>query len=102
VQKAAWSDPRDGGHWVLQRLKSCVRAHSEGAVLIGEADVDHGRYEDFLGEGRQLDGLFDFFMNNHLFLALARERGAPLAACCASGTRRRAGPCSSGSATTTS
>jgi maltose alpha-D-glucosyltransferase/alpha-amylase len=79
VEKAAWSDPREGGHWVLRRLKQFVADHSSDAVLVGETDVEPSRYEDFMGDGHELDGLLDFFMNNHLFLALAREESGPLA-----------------------
>jgi hypothetical protein len=48
------------------------------AVLIGEADVEVHQLGDFFGEGDQLHMLYNFFLNNYLFLALAQGRAAPI------------------------
>ncbi|SFC35956.1 maltose alpha-D-glucosyltransferase/ alpha-amylase [Parapedobacter composti] len=62
---------------LLEVWRSAVLKHNEHAVLIGEADVEPEEYRDFLNRG-QLTGLFNFYINNYTFLALATEKGTPL------------------------
>lgn len=77
VEKAAWADPTDDGFWALERLHDGTRRCGPDIVLVGEADVKPEQYDEMLGE-RRCDGLFDFFVNNHLFLALATGDADPL------------------------
>jgi maltose alpha-D-glucosyltransferase/alpha-amylase len=77
VEKAAWTDDTDDGHWVLERLHDAASRCGDDIAIVGEADIEPERYDTFLGPGR-CDGLFDFYMNNHLFLALATGDAQPL------------------------
>lgn len=67
------SDP----YKLLNVWRQTVAAHDEAAILIGEADVDPKTYSTYLEEGR-LAALFNFYINNYTFLALAKEEAAPL------------------------
>lgn len=66
-------DPHD----LLEEWRRAVLAHEERAILLGEADVEPENYPEFLHSGR-LSALFNFYLNNYTFLALATQRADPL------------------------
>lgn len=78
VERAKAADPRDDGLWLLEEMRELALAHHPDAVLMGEVDVDAQLYDDYLGEDSRLNMVLDFWLNNHLFLALAREDAEPL------------------------
>ncbi|GAB3045957.1 alpha-amylase family protein [Sediminivirga luteola] len=61
----------------LQRRSSTSRS----AIMLGEVNLPHEEQATFFGgrEGDQLTMQFDFYTNQKLFLALARQEAAPLA-----------------------
>jgi maltose alpha-D-glucosyltransferase/alpha-amylase len=74
VERACLADPRDQGLWLLEEMRRAVVAEGcRAPVLIGEADVKADQYHTYLSNDRRLSHLLDFHLNNHLFLALARE-----------------------------
>ena len=65
-------------HGILRRFRQFVDERGSEVVLLGEADVEPERLADFFGDGDELTMLFNFVLNNYLFLAFAREDGEPL------------------------
>lgn len=78
VVEAAEAEGRDDGFWILEELRETVRAHRPDGVLIAEADVDRDGYRDYFGDGNRFTMALNFWLNNHLFLALARGEAEPL------------------------
>ncbi|MEU4605683.1 alpha-amylase family protein [Kribbella sp. NPDC023972] len=74
VRQAAQSDDRDEGYWFLTELA----AAADGAPLMGEVDAPPGEYRRYFGQGDRLHAVLNFWMNNLLFLAIARGDAAPL------------------------
>lgn len=74
VKQAAVTDDRDDGFWFLNELA----ADADGAPLMGEVDSPPSTYGEYFGNGDRLRGILDFWTNNLLFLALARQRAEPL------------------------
>ncbi|WP_434211795.1 alpha-amylase family glycosyl hydrolase [[Pseudomonas] boreopolis] len=72
VERACLAVPEEGGRWLLNELSRHVAGQLDEPVLIGEADVPAAEYGNYVAGGR-LSHLLDFHLNNHLFLALARE-----------------------------
>jgi maltose alpha-D-glucosyltransferase/alpha-amylase len=66
-------------HGILKDLRRYVNDRREGSVLIGEADVRPSELADYIGEGDELNMIFNFLLNNYTFLALAREQAEPIA-----------------------
>ena len=65
----------------LEEMRRFLQWRSRDAILLGEANVlprDNMRYFGDEGEGIQM--MFNFFVNQHLFYALASEDTGPLAA----------------------
>lgn len=67
-------DPHD----VFRDLREFVENQKKDAILLAEVDVEPKKYRDFFGEDDQMHMLFNFYVNNYIFLALATETAAPL------------------------
>jgi len=78
VARAKLADPREDGLWLIEDMHRFARRRQPGAVLMGEADVNVDDYKSWLAGGRRLTHLLDFYINNHLWLAMARGEAAPL------------------------
>jgi len=78
TERARVADPREDGRWLLTDLRRAVRHQRAQAVLLGEVDVDPREYAGYFADGQGLTMLLDFWVNGHLFLALARHDARPL------------------------
>jgi maltose alpha-D-glucosyltransferase/alpha-amylase len=78
IERARAADPTDGGQWLLREMREFVSLRRPEAVLLGEVDVPVEQYVDYFGGGQGMTLLLDFWLNNHLFLALARADAEPL------------------------
>lgn len=67
-------DPHD----IFRSMRHFVTSQKRDAVLLAEVDVEPEHYKDFFGQEDQFHMLFNFYMNNYLFLALARQESAPI------------------------
>ncbi len=71
-------------HDYLRTLRSFLQRRASGqgsAIMLGEVNLPHEEQLAFFGgeDGDQLTMQFDFFTNQRLFLAMARQQAAPLA-----------------------
>jgi maltose alpha-D-glucosyltransferase/alpha-amylase len=78
IERAKAADPREEGLWLLDDMHRFARQRRHGAILMGEADVEVKKYQEYFSDGDRLTHLLDFWTNNHFFLALARRRAEPL------------------------
>ncbi|HYD51534.1 MAG TPA: alpha-amylase family protein [Gemmatimonadaceae bacterium] len=63
----------------LQQLRKFLEWRTAGAILLGEANVLPKESEKYFGdEGDGIHMMFNFFVNQHLFFALASGEVAPL------------------------
>ncbi len=67
-------DPRP----ILKRVREGVEGRRKDVALLGEADVEAERLDDYFAGGEGLNLLFNFLLNNYLWLALARGDVEPL------------------------
>lgn len=65
-------------HEILRDFRDFVEGQKKDAVLLAEVDVEPERYKDFFGEEDQMNMLLNFYVDNYIFLALAREEANPL------------------------
>ena len=65
-------------HAILKALRAAVAERRPHAALIGEADVPPEQLASYFGDGDEMNLLFNFALNNYIFLALAREQAAPI------------------------
>jgi maltose alpha-D-glucosyltransferase/alpha-amylase len=62
----------------LRNIRSFVEDQRKDAILLAEVDTEPEKYEDYFGKGDQVQMLFNFYLNNYLFLALARKSAVPI------------------------
>ena len=66
-------------HTFFRHMRSFLSWRLGDAALLAEANVLADDVADYVGTGDKLHMLFNFWVNQHLFLALATETAAPLA-----------------------
>jgi maltose alpha-D-glucosyltransferase/alpha-amylase len=71
---------KDDPFQLLRDIRAYVEDLNPKAILLGESDTEPKEYKEFFG-GRddQVQMLFNFYLNNYLFLALARKEAKPVA-----------------------
>jgi maltose alpha-D-glucosyltransferase / alpha-amylase len=62
----------------LSNMREFVSSRSLDAILLAEANVTPDKFSMYFGEGDRMHMLFNFLLNRHMFLALARQEAAPL------------------------
>ena len=65
-------------HDILRRLRTFVESRQEETVLLGESDVEPEQLAAYFGDGDELTMLFNFALNNYLWLAFARGEAEPI------------------------
>jgi maltose alpha-D-glucosyltransferase/alpha-amylase len=62
----------------LGEFRDFLSWRSTDAIVLAEANVTMDRVMDYFGDGHRLQMMFNFWLNQHLFLALARQSAEPL------------------------
>lgn len=65
-------------HGFLRELSAHLRLRRGDAILLGEVNLRPEEQREFFGNGDELHMIFNFFTNQHIYLALAREDAEPL------------------------
>jgi maltose alpha-D-glucosyltransferase/alpha-amylase len=63
----------------LEEFRQFLTWRSSSAIILAEANVSVDEMQKYFEHGPQLHMLFNFLLNQHLFLALARGEAAPIA-----------------------
>lgn len=64
----------------IPEMYDFVRMRRSDAILLAEANVEADRIPFYFGEGDRMQMLFNFLLNQQMFLALAREEASDLEA----------------------
>lgn len=62
----------------IPEMYDFVRLRRSDAILVAEANVETDRIPFYFGEGDRMQMLFNFLLNQYMFLALAREDASTL------------------------
>lgn len=71
-------NPKGDPHAILRELRTFAQSRRPDSVLVGEADVKPENLARFFGDNDQLNMLFNFALNNYVYLGLAREEAEPI------------------------
>ena len=74
IDGAGGQDPYE----YLREFRTFLSWRRGDAILLAEANVEPEKIDDYFGAGLKLHMLFNFLLNQHLFLALARRDRTPL------------------------
>ncbi|MEH6307763.1 alpha-amylase family glycosyl hydrolase [Olivibacter sp. CPCC 100613] len=69
---------KDDPFKLLCRWREIMKEFGDDKVLIGETDVKPRKYKYFVDEKLKLNAIFNFYLNNYLFLTLASEKAKPV------------------------
>src|SRR5262249_53761823 len=64
----------------LQQMRSFLQWRTAGAIMLGEANVLPPEHKKYFMNGDGIHMMFNFYVNQHLFYALASGDARPLAA----------------------
>lgn len=62
----------------LRDIRFFVEEQRKDGLLLAEVDTEPEEYQKFFGESDQVHMLLNFYLNNHIFLALARKEATPI------------------------
>jgi maltose alpha-D-glucosyltransferase/alpha-amylase len=62
----------------LKNIRQFLEDQRADAILLAEVDTEPEEYKDYFGDSDQVHMLFNFYLNNHIFLALARKQVQPI------------------------
>lgn len=65
-------------HLFLEELRSFLTSRRGDAIFLAEANVEPDKISVYFNNGDRMQMLFNFLLNQYLFLALARQQAAPL------------------------
>jgi len=65
-------------HEVFRTFHKFVENHRKDAILLAEVDTEPEKYQSFFGKEDQMYMLFNFYLNNYTWLALAEKSPKPL------------------------
>lgn len=68
----------DDPHQVFRDFRSFIETQKRDAILLAEVDVEPKKYKDYFGNEDQMTMLFNFYLNNYIWLAMAKGEAAPL------------------------
>lgn len=68
----------DSPYEYLSEFRDFLSWRRGDAILLAEANVAPEKVNEYFGKGTRMHMLFNFLVNQHLFLALQRQRAAPL------------------------
>jgi maltose alpha-D-glucosyltransferase/alpha-amylase len=68
-------------HYILRDLRAYTSARRADCALLGEADVEPEELRSFFGDGDEMHLLYNFLLNNFLFLTFATGQAEPLQRC---------------------
>jgi maltose alpha-D-glucosyltransferase/alpha-amylase len=70
--------PDEDPHKYLTELRDFVSWRKSEAMMLAEANIKMDQVDEFFGDGDRLHVIFNFMLNQHTFLALARDDAEPI------------------------
>jgi maltose alpha-D-glucosyltransferase/alpha-amylase len=68
----------DDPHNILKDMRHFLSWRRGDAIILAEANVEMKKIPPYFGDGDKLQMLFNFLLNQHIFLALARGKAEPI------------------------
>lgn len=77
-QFASQAEHYDRPHEFLKQLRAAIVERNPEGVLIAEANLVPDEMRPYFGDGDEMTLLLNFYLCNHVFLAMATERAEPI------------------------
>jgi maltose alpha-D-glucosyltransferase/alpha-amylase len=76
--KGAAARPGEDHYDYLREFRDFLSWRRGDAILLAEANVSRDKVSEYFSDDARIQMLFSFLLNQHLFLALARQQAEPL------------------------
>jgi maltose alpha-D-glucosyltransferase / alpha-amylase len=76
--EGAKANPDENPYQYLTDMRSFLSWRSRDAILLAEANVTMDKVLKYFGEGTRFHMLLNFYLNQHVFLSLARQDVGPI------------------------
>ena len=76
-RKGIAQEPKDSYEYLVE-MRQTLSWNRGDAVLMGEANLAPKEVPEYFGEGDRIHVIFNFYVNQYLFLAMAREDTRPI------------------------
>jgi maltose alpha-D-glucosyltransferase/alpha-amylase len=81
IEKESWEQIGPGeGFQFIRELRDFLAWRSRDAIILAEANLPFSEVGDYFGHNDRIHMIFNFLLNQHLFLALATEQAEPIIA----------------------
>jgi maltose alpha-D-glucosyltransferase / alpha-amylase len=70
------AEPKD--YRYLEEMRQFLAWRAKDAIVLGEANVELSELPQYFGDGNRVQMLFNFYLNQQIFNAIARQDAAPL------------------------
>jgi maltose alpha-D-glucosyltransferase/alpha-amylase len=71
--------PKEDPHHYLNEMRDFISWRRAEAMMLAEANITMDQVDEYFGpNGDRMQVIFNFMLNQHLFLALARDDAAPM------------------------
>ncbi|MGE3268711.1 MAG: alpha-amylase family protein [Chloroflexota bacterium] len=77
-QEGAQAHPDENPYRYLTDMRSFLSWRSPDAILLAEANVTMDKVLKYFGDGTRFHMIFNFYLNQHLFLSLAKQDAGPI------------------------
>jgi maltose alpha-D-glucosyltransferase / alpha-amylase len=74
IERRDLKDPMD----FLTQMREFLSWRSRDAIILAEANLPPNEVKAYFGDSDRFHMMFNFFLNQHLFLALAQEEATPI------------------------
>jgi maltose alpha-D-glucosyltransferase/alpha-amylase len=78
IEHAGAGPPAHDPHEYLREFRNYLSWRRGDAIMLAEANVAPEQMLNYLDHGDKIQMMFNFYANQHLFLALAREQAEPI------------------------
>lgn len=72
------NDENETPEQVMEDFHDFITSMKKDAFFLAEADVEPSKITQYIGEGNRMNMLFNFLLNNNLYLSLARGNAQPV------------------------
>lgn len=76
--EGAKANPDEDPYQYLTDMRSFLSWRSRDSILLAEANVTMDGVMKYFGDGARFHMIFNFFLNQHVFLSLARQEAGPI------------------------
>jgi maltose alpha-D-glucosyltransferase/alpha-amylase len=70
--------PQDDPHLYLEHIRDFLSWRRAEAMMLAEANITLDQVDEYFCRGDRMNMIFNFMLNQHLFLALARQDAEPV------------------------